>query len=253
MGSEDTLHEGTSILKKVKQVGILGKLNELGILDKAKQLVTHSENTIWDEIQKHFPGLTMDALLQGWIPISINLLQEHVSAYIMSSPEFRDIRGLQLRADEGVLHMLLDWKTPIKNALLKLDYTIESFTLNKETDEVVLHCQTKLYDEPNRVNTILQAVFQKAVELALKIKGASSKQADNQAVVTKFFPKITLHLMQIPEIKQIAEKQYLGFTLLDVVHLTDARFRPGALEIRVQPVGLVKNLVDVVRRKQIAS
>ncbi|WP_028323258.1 hypothetical protein [Desulfatirhabdium butyrativorans] len=253
MSSEDAVEEASSILMKVKKVDIRGKLNELGILDKAKQLKAYSENTIWNEIQKHFPGLTMDALLEGWIPISLDLLQQHVSEYILSSPEFKDIRGLQLRADDGVLHMLLDWRTAIKNASIKLDYTIESFALNKEKDEVVLHCQTKLYEEPNRVNTILQAVFQKAVELALKIKGASNKQADNQAVVTKFFPKITLHMMQIPEIKQIAEKQYLGFTLLDVVHLTDARFRPGALEIRVQPVGLVKNLVDVVRRKQIAS
>ena len=161
----------------------------------------------WDpsKLLQSFPGITLEALREGRIPVATSVLEQHLKARIQAHPHVTDI---QLRSEPGLLHLEVEVERFGAKARVDLPIACSEFVFDKERQKAVFLIQgdaARAHGE-NWLGQLLGNL--PALILVKALKGpdfAEELEAASDGAVSLDWPRVEVELSSVPELKRILE------------------------------------------------
>jgi len=202
-----------------------------------KQLLKKVESKIPPKICQAmlecYPGITIEELKRGWIPIPATAIETALNSYLEKSKDFPKV-GLKCCPNYFLIET---FKSTIGcKHRIQAKLTCKEFTLNKNKAMAVFECQDNLdVDGQNFLGT-LTSWLAKIIVLQMLKNREKSEQLENETLgaVKLDWPAITVLLDKIDPIKKMLDKQFLGYSLTNFVNFSELQIEQDFVRIRIK-------------------
>ncbi len=205
-------------------------MKSTGLLDL---VAGFGERALEATVRKYFPGMTSDALAQGWIPIPQAAIEAGLRRAVKGVPEVETVR---LSCVPSAFVVELDTKAYwVVKSRLSASLELREFTLTKRRKLAELVCDGDVAVEGrNLVGRLAAGIVQSMVETALQGPDTKSRVAANtDELVELAWPRIRIHLSKLEELRRLSETQVLGKGLFDFVEFGPATIEQDHVRLKV--------------------
>jgi len=186
------------------------------------------------QLAARFPGLTLEALRQGWVPVPQSVLLAQLEPRIVGK---RGVQTLRLECRPGVIHLELDIRRLLLvSQTIALDLACDELQLTRDTQRAIVTVQGDVEVRGrNLVGRLLAGLVEGIVVEALGSKdSAQGTHEATDGTVELRWPEVVVHLNRSPDVRALLESQVLGVRLLDVVRLGPLEVCEGHVRLQVR-------------------
>ena len=203
----------------------------MGLKEKVLELGKLGRTAAFEMASKRFPGMTEEALREGWIPVPAQVLEAGVRDY--ATKHLPQLQGLTPRCTPAKVDVTADAELAwLAAARLSMAFAIDELALSRAAQRAMLRCSDEVVVEGrNFLGKLAVAFFSTLVDRALQSRIETSAAETEHTVVD--WPVITVDLSQLPQVQALTQPRFAGFGLLDLVEIGPAVVEDGYVKLKV--------------------
>jgi hypothetical protein len=224
-------------------VGIFDRLK-----DAAKAGLQASKQRASQMLIERFPGLTLDDLRSGWLPVPAEWLGPAIRAY---ARRIAGIEDVDLVLDEGKATLIV---TPAVAGAqpFRATVAIEAFEISRDRRAATLRLDlgTTAADQVAQFGEVARAIIGAVLQRISAAPSASPGAAETPPPTARVeWPMIHVDLDSSAPLRAVLDAKFGGLGVLDALSLGPLRMRPGRLELRIVPAPWLLAVVEQIRSR----
>lgn len=177
------------------------------------------------KLQSAFPGLSMDAVRKGEIPIATSILEAELQKWAAGR---EGLESLTLASEPGLFNLTLNTRRLLLRNETTLHIGVESFEFSSASKMARFHCQGgPEVKGANFLGSLLVALAEATVRKALQSQEIqNSLHLQSGGAVDLHWPNATVDLGKVEAMKAVTNFRFFGKGVLDLLTFGPLRIEP---------------------------
>lgn len=200
--------------------------------DVFETMLGGTKERVLQELEHRFPGLTVDSLKRGWLPVPQNILEQELHRQTRG---IEWVKSLSLQCVPGAFRVHADTDRWALKHRTYLVVECEQFALKMDSRVAVFSCNDPIEVEGRNFLGKMSAWLAKGIILnALKAKTVRRQvETASEGALEIDWPRIMVNLDKVDSLKSVLGRRLLGHTLLDFLSFGPLKIEQEHVQLRV--------------------